>query len=141
MQNMLSFEGDGTHPYCPKCGINLEAFSRTLEEDKLCPHVRLIYSDFAGEVVYCHDSLDARIMESGGYRFMNTSEWDSWIIEHEVESLRRQDGVVRMQEVHPVEIILKRFSEPDSFSVAVSSKGFGCGPVFETVHVIYNLND
>ena len=141
MQNMLSFEGDETHPYCPKCGSNLEAFARNLDEGKLCPHIRLIYSDFAGEVVYCHDSLDAQIMKAGGYGFLNTAEWDNWLIEHELESLRGQDGVVGLRDVHPVETIMKRSAQPNSVCVAVHSRGFGCGPVFETVHVIYQFND
>tara|TARA_B100001093_G_C26425481_1_gene841714 strand:+ start:246 stop:671 length:426 start_codon:yes stop_codon:yes gene_type:complete len=141
MLNMIAIKGDETHPYCPKCGTNLEGFALDLDESKLCPHIQFIYSDFAGEVVYCHDGLDARIVKSGGYGFLNTVGWDSWLIEQELKTLQAQDGVLQLNDVHPVESIMKRFGQSNWFAISVQSQGFACGPVFETVYVVYNLNE
>ena len=105
MQDILSFEGNERHPYCLKCGSNLETSARNLDEDKPCPHIRLNYSDFTGEVVYCHYSLDDQIMKAGGYGSLNTADRDHWLFEHELESIRGQDGEVR--DVHPVETNMK----------------------------------
>jgi len=141
MLKMLTFKGDETHPYCPKCGENLEAFAGKLNEDKLCPHVRLIYSDFASDIVYCHKELDEKIIEAGGYELLQSSRWDDWLLTEEQENLSEDETMgLRLQQKHPVTIIMERFAEPSWFCMSVESIGFGCGPVFETVYVVYDMS-
>ena len=138
---ILTFQGDETHPYCPKCGENLEAYSQKLNNDKLCPHVRLIYSDLASDIVYCHKDLDEKIIEAGGYELLHSSPWDFWLLAEEQEKLSYEEmTMVRLQNEHPVTIIMERFAEPSWFCMSVESIGFGCGPVFETVYVVYDLS-
>ena len=146
MIHKLSFEGDGTHPFCPKCGDNLERFSEKLDESKLCSHVKLIYSDFASEIVFAHKSIDRIIEQSGGYEFLEASEWDLWIATQEGQNLTKEElENLNLRQKHPVESILTKVcqayeSTPNWLYVAVESKGFGCGPIFETVHVVYDLD-
>lgn len=139
--NMLSFKGDETHPFCPKCGTNLEAYSRELDDRQLCPHIRLIYSDFAGDIIYCHDDLHKKILRDGGYDMLQASLWDVWLLEHERNNLHSDElQTLKLYQEHPVTIIMKKFAESDWFCLSVHSPGFTCGPMFETVYVVYDMS-
>jgi|GEM_PF-4746472 len=138
MLKWISFSGETHHPFCTKCGVSLEGFMQDGDVDRLCPHIAMLYSDLLGELLYCHPVLDTQILENGGYGFMEASQWDMWLVTTELSD--EEADVFDVSNPHPVETIMRRFSTGDWLCVSVKSRGFGCGPISETLHVVYDLS-
>ena len=138
MLKCISFSGVSHHPFCPKCGLSLEPFMMDGDVDLLCQHIVLLYSDLMGEILHCQPSLDTQILENGGYGFMEASQWDMWLATTELSDEEADD--FDMSNPHPIETIMRRFATTDWLCISVNSRGFGCGPISETLHVVYDLS-
>lgn len=107
------------------------------ETERLCSHVILLYSDMISDLIYCDDGLMTEIESAGGYGMFESSNWDAWLAHMEFDG----DDVKKaaLKESHFVPNVIEKFGRPTWLSIAVHSRGMGCGPIFETVYVVYDL--
>jgi len=138
MANLFSFAGEAHHPFCPKCGVPLDDFMCDGDTDLLCPHVVFLFSDLVSEMLYCASSLEPAFMKAGGEKLFDTAQWDNWLVKHELNS--DEADQFDQAHAHPIEVMMNRFGTKNWMGFSVSSRGMACGPIFETIHVIYDLS-